>query len=527
MNNENLIDIEKPSDWPQNQREARLSNILYAIKRFEKEPNYGNKEILLSLLSEIDPNQYHSLGLMRISAYEIALINTLYLYSTMMYLPDLKIFLYKEITESTRLFNMLKKIIPDFQNVNDINNYGGLILPLKLYFIAYQNFNYSKNRSFCEELIDAINICETLEKQDEISLNDIEYAFTNLMYDLSNASAINTIPIIEFDREELLKLFKKEFGLIKKVNKNPTQRPLKGVLKMSIANWILRSRNCYNHSPVFKCLTNIASNSSVKNKEIWMQNVEYLNDKREGKMIKELFANKQWIQYNWAKKIKLNNPYTFYVTSFSKTNPTEKLKRKYGKNVYGYRSDKIATNVAPIINNHEFPQFGQTLSFDIIYDRNVAREELNFLFKIINELPLDDNDKIKFTNEIISYWFLSFKDKKWKDENERRYQIFYYDKYTYFDLNKDTRFIKIKSSIYLFPDNISNDNNQFKNIKANIFDRYYAIATKEFIQCNKCLNIDYELSNYEKDYICPICGSTNITKIDPNKLRKENKNNFS
>ena len=67
----------------------------------------------------------------------------------------------------------------------------------------------------------------------------------------------------------------------------------------------------------------------------------------------------------------------------------------------------------------------------------------------------------------------------------------------------------------------------FKNIKANIFDRYYAIATKEFIQCNNCLNIDYELFNYEKDYICPICGSTNITKIDPNKLRKENKIDFS
>ena len=526
MENKTFEEIEKPFDWPKNQREAKLSNIKNAIENFQKNPNYGNKEVLLSLISELDPNQYDGFGLCRITEYEVALINTLYLYATAMNLYGLKIYLYKEITETTRNFNMFEKMkLPNSHN--DINKYASLVLPLKLYFIAFKNFNYFKERSFCAELLDAVNIFQSFLKNQKLSLNDVEYALLNLMLDLSNSSGINSIPEIEFNREELFKLFKKEFELIKKQKKNPLKRPLKGVLKMSIANWILRSRNCYNHSPVFKCLTNIASNSSVKNKEIWMQNIEYLNDKREGKVIKELFANKQWINYNWAKKIVLNNPYTCYVTSFSKTNPTEKLKHKYGKNVYGYRSDKIATNVATIINNHGFPQFGQTLSFDIIYDRNIAREELNFLFKIINELPLDDSDKIKFANEIISYWFLSFKDKKWEDENERRYQIFYYETYTYFDLNKDSRFIKIKSSIYLFPDNISNDNNQFKNIKSNIFDRYYAIATKEFIQCNKCLNIDYELFNHEKDYICPICGSTDITQIDPNKLRKENKNNLS
>lgn len=88
---------------------------------------------------------------------------------------------------------------------------------------------------------------------------------------------------------------------------------------MTIANWILRSRNNYDHSPVFKCLTNVASSSSVHNKEVWMQSISFLNDKREGKTIKEIFANKKWINYDWAKKVNVNNPYTFYVTSFTKT----------------------------------------------------------------------------------------------------------------------------------------------------------------------------------------------------------------
>ena len=50
-----MIDVEKPSDWPQNQREARLSNIEYAIEKFRTEPNYGNKEILLHMLVSIPP----------------------------------------------------------------------------------------------------------------------------------------------------------------------------------------------------------------------------------------------------------------------------------------------------------------------------------------------------------------------------------------------------------------------------------------------------------------------------------------
>lgn len=521
MIGKDMIDVEKPSDWPQNQREARLSNIEYAIEKFRTEPNYGNKEILLSLLVELDPNQYDSFGMTRITDYEVALINKLYFLAKAMNLSDLELYLYKEITETTRLVNMLLKMDIGVMESHDFDKYGGLVLPLKLYFIAYQNYNYCKQRSFCDELLDAVNIFETFEKQGKIFLKDIEYAFINLLYDLSNASGINTIPVIEFNRDELLKLLKKGFELVKKTGNNPNKRPLKGVLKMTIANWILRSRNNYDHSPVFKCLTNVASSSSVHNKEVWMQSISFLNDKREGKTIKEIFANKKWINYDWAKKVNVNNPYTFYVTSFTKTKPTEKLKHRYGKNVYGYRSDKIASSIAPLINKNGSACFGQTLSFDVLYDRSEAKKELNFLFQIINLMSITDAEKIQFANEIISYWYLSFKDKKWGEENERRYQIFYYDEYPYFELNRDDRFIKIKSLLFLYPDNVSKDNNQFDKIKVNIREKYYAIATKKFIQCKDCLNIDYEIFNGDKPYTCPVCGSSNSSLIDPIKLRKK------
>lgn len=521
---EETIIANKPEDWPQNQREARLSNVLYAVEDFQENPNYATKEVLLSLISEIDPNQHDDLGLMRISDYEVALINQLYLYATTMCLGSLKIFLYKQITETTRFFNMFSKFPWPSQNANDIEKYSYLFLPLKLFYLAYRNFNYYKERSFCDELLATVNDCETLVKQGNISLDDIEYAFTNLMYELSNASGINTIPFIEFNRKELLKLFEKEFDLLEKLHKDPMKRPLKGVLKMAISNWILRARNNYNHSSVFKCLSNKASKISVENKEIWMHKVELLNDKREGKVIKELFSNKKWIKTDWAKNVKLNNPYTFYVTSFSKEYPTEMLKHKYGKNVYGYRSDKISNIVSPIMSIHGFPQFGQSLSFDIIYDRNEAKDELNFLFDIIDRMHINSKEKTSFANEIISYWFLSFKDKKWKEEKERRYQIFYYNQYKYFDVDLSDEFLKIKSSVYLFPDNISKDNNYYDLIRANIFDRYFATATKEFIQCNDCLNIDFEVFGLENDYVCPICGSNDCKKIDPKELRKKHPN---
>ena len=68
MNRENVY-VEKPDDWPQNQREANLSNILKATEDFYKSPSYKTKEIMASLINQTDLNELNELGLFRITNY--------------------------------------------------------------------------------------------------------------------------------------------------------------------------------------------------------------------------------------------------------------------------------------------------------------------------------------------------------------------------------------------------------------------------------------------------------------------------
>ena len=145
--------LKKPSDWPQNQREARLSNVLNAVEKFQKQPNYENKEVLLGIINIIDPNQYDNSGLMRITDYEIGLINHLYLQAVIMHLFSLKVFLYKEATETIRIFNMISKS-SNFKNSNDINKYlSMLILPMKIFCLALFRIDDLKYRFFIKQAL--------------------------------------------------------------------------------------------------------------------------------------------------------------------------------------------------------------------------------------------------------------------------------------------------------------------------------------------------------------------------------------
>ena len=74
-----FVKVDKPNDWPQNQREANLMNVLDAVEAFTKQPNYKNKEILHALINQVDLNEINEFGLFRITDYEVAIINQLYL----------------------------------------------------------------------------------------------------------------------------------------------------------------------------------------------------------------------------------------------------------------------------------------------------------------------------------------------------------------------------------------------------------------------------------------------------------------
>ena len=92
------------------------------------------------------------------------------------------------------------------------------------------------------------------------------------------------------------------------------------------------------------------------------------------------------------------------------------MEKKYGQIIYGYKDDRIADLLSPIYiadDKKKLPQLGQVVSFDILYDEDLAKKEINYLCSVIDMFELTDKEKSKFLSEIIQYWLLSVKDKKW------------------------------------------------------------------------------------------------------------------
>jgi hypothetical protein len=141
--------VDKPIDWPVNGREARLSMILDSVKRFIESPNYKNKEILISLVSQVDLNEDNPLGQHRVTEYEVAVINELYEAAMYMLFYDLKVFLYQQIAYTARQQKMAYQI--GIIESLAIKAYDCLYPPLILFYQIYANFNIEKTRSFPDQ----------------------------------------------------------------------------------------------------------------------------------------------------------------------------------------------------------------------------------------------------------------------------------------------------------------------------------------------------------------------------------------
>jgi len=509
-NNEN---IEIPSDWPANAREARISNILNAMENFREFPTYENKEILVSLVSQVDLNEKSNLGLFRVTEYEIFILNKLYLAASAMHFYELKIFLYGLIADTALNKKMICYIVnenKEYEKFDDkykkleIEEYRFLYPPLRLFYQIYANFNFEKTCSFPDQLIHEMNLIiknAPLEK-----LQDCSWALNNLLIDLSWFPSAKLFSILTWTRQEIQNVFSLQINLITLTKQNPLTSPLKGVLMITISNWILKSRNNHNDEPLIKYLSN-----SINLNEIWMQEIRYLNDDREQTVIKELYQNEDWIKFGWAKKIDLAPVRKTYVSSFSKGSINSKMQSKYGKDAYGYKSDRIRAVLAPIIlMKNNSPDFGHVICYDIIYDIPDAKDEINFLSEIINLYDITDEDKKSFLTEIIQYWILSFKDKEWQHEKERRYQIFMYPEEDYIELTMDEKYLKMKCLLFAFPDFVSKNNSKKEHLKQNLMLKRNALSVKPYVFCDDCLQANYD--NLKKK--CPVCGSNKIHTIE-------------
>lgn len=526
----------RPADWPVNFREERLDCIWDKLDDFVNNPTYKTREVLLSYVNDNDLNQITGLGKLRFTEYEAQLINLIYARATQLQINSVKVYLYDLITEATRIQKILSWSVYAIEEVEKPDAYRIkpyeeiLLLPLKLYYFVYQKYTVEKSKSFVEQLLEVTNIiykdCQISSEKDQLA-----FGLSSMLNDISYMRGNKKERFWEFDRNELFQLFEAEAKIFKSAGISPVVRPTRGVLITQISNFILKSRNNYNQDYICKYLTKNAAQSSVENHEIWMRRTEDLNDEREQRVIPELFLEDDWIDYSWAKHIDFTPVRTYFVSSFSKTINASNMQNEYGDCIYGYKNDRIAELISPLliktfINNNvdaslpkqmRLPSISQALAFDIIYDRNEAKTELQYLFKVIDLFDMSEEEKHLFLQRILQYWILTVKDEKWKNERERRYVLFLYEDYDYLEAVVEDGFLKEKTSLFLLPDFVIGDNPVKPIIKREMEAKQKGTMTREYLHCHDCLLQDYDAvyGRFTTVKECPVCGSRNVEIIFP------------
>jgi len=513
MANDILKKVQKPDRWPESERECTLQNIFDAMQRFIEEPNYKNKEVILSLATGYDLSQRPILGIWRISEYEVALMNVLYMIASSLNIYSVKLFLYELIQDNTHL---QRKFSSALNKESDcIETYSMLESPLDIYYLIWYEYTHIESRSFADQIIRSANKLI----QQGVDINHIAASMLIIINDISYFNSKKRNKVWAFSKDEIVKIFAFEASLLKRSGKKINIRPTKGLVKMAISNYILKSRYGYNEDYICKYMSEETANSSLENHEIWLKNIAKLNDTREEKVLPQLFSNKKWLNVDWVKKIDFIPTRMYFASSFSKELNSKDMKDEYGKCIYGYKNDKIAETISPIIieenNGIRKPRLSQVLSFDVLYDVNSAKEELNFLCEIIDMFDLEEREKCKFFEEILQYWILSVKDKKWDYEKERRYVLFMYEDYDYLEMKIENEFLKLKSSLLLLPDFILGKNSSKTHLKTYIDNKREVAVMKDYMFCEKCFSIDYD-SVHLKAQSCPICGSKQFSFIKYN-----------
>ena len=499
---------EKPHDWPLNERERRIQAIYEATNSFIKDPSLSNKMKLSSLVTPTDNNEFKNTGIARILDYEVKIINTLYVIAALRNLFNLRFYLLWHVYSTILSMRMLQYMFPWTDNLELFKPYNHLVPELHIFFVIYYNYRGEKKRDFIDVVSDEVNRVINRTPTEEI-LMDLEEGIISMVHTISHLPDKRIFPVLAFSREEIKKLFSICSTLLKKSGHNITQRPYKGTLSIAITNLITNSRNNYNCDAIYKYMDRSIIESVIESEEIWMHKTSSLNDKREGSLIHEIMKDKTWIPYDWAKSIVFDNDCDTYVSSFSKSGITKSLEAKYGSSFFGYKNDRVSDLLAPVFRSDDgYVYMGYVRHYDVIYGHKEAKEELNFLFDIIEILGNTDEEKNVFLNHVILYWVLSFKDMKWSDEKERRYEIVILCKEDCYDMRIENDYLKLKSPIFLSPDFVSSDIPKKKELRDYIVSR----NQHQFLLCEECLNRDYDDTGHQL-VRCSRCGSKNVTWI--------------
>lgn len=499
---DNVIEPEKPSDWPQNGREAILSIVDDLCTLFIREPSFINKERLIAYTTFDNDCYNYNAGTFRVTDYEVALINSLYIkFSTLGFCYGI-VFLYELIWMVAHQVKIINMVF--VTNDNGPANYYRDLLPHLYYFywVAFFYFSESK-RNLADELIYDIDY---IGKSINLSPEVLARVFNTVLLDLSGKCSNGLFKEFDFSRIDIKKLFSKSSELMKNASIKLIENPHKSVLSIAISNFILRSRHDYEFHYVYKCVTDAVAEASFENDEFWMRRKSKLNDKREGKVIREVFANRGWIKVEWAKTMKFTFQRESFTCSFSKLMPGKMMKKRYGNCAYGYQSDSVGPTIATLIKtNKTFARLSQYIVYDVLYSRDEFKEEMNYLFSIIDGYYLSDGEKRLFLEEIIDYWKLTVKDKKWEYEAERRYEIMHFNDYTYLDCQITDEFLKNKTPLLLYPDFFLGESRLKNKLLDNVIEKtHFESIGGGAVICRKCLA---KVFSYTTGNKCAICGS--------------------
>ena len=505
-----IFNKNKPNDWPLNQREASITNVYNYLMKFIDKPSTDNKEYLLALVNQDDINQSDDTGNARYTDYEISMINTIYLAAKTCNFNDAISYIYRLLMRSFDQRKMLVMIThPEdysFKRILSDDPYFTKLVPeLRLFYYTYGVYSWEKDESYAHKLISIMN--EVYDNVDDDMLLEYFRCFNLVLYDLSFNTSLSIIQFANFDRSEIVELFRIQAKFANKLNQKISLSPLRGVFAISVSNWLLKSRNNYNQKYIYKCISSSNIIKASENGQLWLHKIEKLNDNNEGLISKRILDNiDTWKCKEWM--CDLQKPYgKSYIASYTKVKPNEYMLKEYGDCWIAYKNDKIATSIAPIDISiqHGKPFMAQVISFDMIYDEKEFIKEVNVLGEIIDKYDLTADEKKYIFNEALHYWRYSIKEPKYSIENERRYEIVLSNNYKYIDIEEDNDFLKVKTYSILCPD-FCNINNYCKNIIMNNRLRKLSIETKPFYFCENCFFTSFDVgANKSKE--CPICGS--------------------
>ena len=369
------------------------------------------------------------------------------------------------------------------------------------------------------------------QKHTKQELWNIEHAIVCLLYDISGNLGTDRDSRLVLNRDEISKLIELEAVVLHKRKLSIMHRPLKGTLMIQLSNFILRSRLDGIPKRVYKYIKECDLISAFSNKQIWLRDIRDLNDKYEGEVAKEVVGSVLKEGPSWAKCTKLNYKKRFYVACYSRQLNAESLDDRYGECILGYYGDRLIDFIAPLYWRTEkmpwtlsgrpeaFPMFSQIAVLDVIYDKEEAREELEYLIVCVDKLGETDGQKRRFLNEILQYWKLSFKDavnrdppyEKWSEEKERRYVIFYEKGYDYrgVAIDKDRR-LKFETTAMIVPDFIlGRPSETIRSKVSDVLKEVNECATfPDYYMCDKC----FAKGVFPDGFVgkCMECGSLSI-----------------